>query len=62
MLNASYFIEVARLDQIPPGARSQFAAAGEDVALFNVDAPAAEAAPAPLAAVTPKPEGVAKPD
>jgi hypothetical protein len=30
--------------------------------LANNNAPAAEAAPAPLAVVTPKPEGVAKPD
>jgi 3-phenylpropionate/trans-cinnamate dioxygenase ferredoxin component len=31
------FIEVARLDQIPPGAGSRFTAAGKDVALFNAD-------------------------
>jgi nitrite reductase/ring-hydroxylating ferredoxin subunit len=31
------FTEIASLDQIPPGAGSQFTAAGKDVALFNVD-------------------------
>jgi len=30
------FIEVARLDQVPPGTGSRFAAAGKEVALFNV--------------------------
>jgi nitrite reductase/ring-hydroxylating ferredoxin subunit len=31
------FIEIARLDQIPPGSGSRFIVAGEDVAVFNVD-------------------------
>jgi 3-phenylpropionate/trans-cinnamate dioxygenase ferredoxin subunit len=31
------FIEIARLDQVPPGAGSRFTAAGRDVALFNAD-------------------------
>src|SRR5271170_576534 len=31
------FVEIARLDRIPPGAGSRFVAAGKDVALFNVD-------------------------
>jgi nitrite reductase/ring-hydroxylating ferredoxin subunit len=31
------FIEVARLDQVPPGSGTSFTVAGKDVALFNVD-------------------------
>jgi len=31
------FIEIARLDQIPPGSGSRFTTAGKDVAVFNVD-------------------------
>jgi nitrite reductase/ring-hydroxylating ferredoxin subunit len=31
------FIEIARLDLIPPGSGSRFTTAGKDVAIFNVD-------------------------
>ena len=31
------FIEIARLEQIPPGAGSRFIVAGKDMAVFNVD-------------------------
>ena len=31
------FIEIARLDQIPPGSGSRFTVADKDVAVFNVD-------------------------
>jgi nitrite reductase/ring-hydroxylating ferredoxin subunit len=31
------FVEVARLDQIPPGTGNSFTVAGRDVAVFNVD-------------------------
>ncbi len=31
------FVEVARLDQVLPGAGSRFTAAGKDVAVFNID-------------------------
>lgn len=31
------FIEIASLDQIPPGSGSRFTAAGKDIAVFNVD-------------------------
>jgi 3-phenylpropionate/trans-cinnamate dioxygenase ferredoxin subunit len=31
------FIEIARLDQIPPGSGLRFTTAGKDVAVFNVD-------------------------
>jgi 3-phenylpropionate/trans-cinnamate dioxygenase ferredoxin subunit len=31
------FIEIARLDQIPPGFGSRFITAGKDIAIFNVD-------------------------
>jgi 3-phenylpropionate/trans-cinnamate dioxygenase ferredoxin component len=33
----AHFIEVARVDRIPPASGSRFTVAGEDVALFNVD-------------------------
>jgi 3-phenylpropionate/trans-cinnamate dioxygenase ferredoxin component len=31
------FVEIAGLEQIPPGSGSRFVAAGKDLALFNVD-------------------------
>lgn len=31
------FVEVARLEQVPPGTGNSFTVAGKDVALFNVD-------------------------
>jgi 3-phenylpropionate/trans-cinnamate dioxygenase ferredoxin component len=31
------FIEVARVDRIPPGSGSRFTVGGKDVAVFNVD-------------------------
>ena len=31
------FVEIARLDQIPPGSGSRFTTAGKDVAVFNLD-------------------------
>jgi nitrite reductase/ring-hydroxylating ferredoxin subunit len=31
------FVEVARLDQVPPGSGTSFTVAGKDVAVFNVD-------------------------
>jgi 3-phenylpropionate/trans-cinnamate dioxygenase ferredoxin subunit len=31
------FVEIARLDQIPPGSRLRFITEGKDVAVFNVD-------------------------
>ena len=31
------FIEVARMDQIPPGTRTMVTTSGKDIALFNVD-------------------------
>jgi nitrite reductase/ring-hydroxylating ferredoxin subunit len=31
------FIEITRVDQVPPGSGARFTAEGKDVALFNVD-------------------------
>jgi nitrite reductase/ring-hydroxylating ferredoxin subunit len=31
------FVEVARLDEVPPGTGTRFAVADKDVAVFNVD-------------------------
>ena len=31
------FVEVARLDELPPGRGSTFSIAGKDIAVFNVD-------------------------
>jgi nitrite reductase/ring-hydroxylating ferredoxin subunit len=31
------FVEVARLDQVPPGSGTSFTVAGKEVAIFNLD-------------------------
>ena len=33
----SDFVEVAQLDEVPPGTGNCFTVAGKDIALFNVD-------------------------